>query len=324
MTRSKIVGVASLVGLGVWSAAIIFWPATIRSPLPVEEEEVAAGSRARLFEAPLTDGNFGILGFHLYESREGQKYWNVRSQFAEFYRNADYTFLKEVEADFYSQPSGEIIRSRGDVGRSETQEKVVELEGNVLIRTEQGYDFRMDKLIYNGKRHELRSDDWVKVQGVGSDPTLKLQGRGLVGKINSEEFTLSEDVTGRKKLNNKRWLTIEAERGQFLVREKRAIFRGNVRSQLPDLKMESGKLQVEMAENREVLVASGKVKLKHKDKIGIADKAIIDVGSNRIDLKGAASVSSKGDRLQGSQILLFMDEDRVEVVGAKGRVKRGT
>jgi lipopolysaccharide transport protein LptA len=238
------------------------------------------------------------------------------------HRANNYAFLKEVDADFISEKTGNIVNTQSDFGTSYLDKRVIDLKGNVMIHSKRGYLFTMDTLSYDGKTHFFTTDDLVTIKGpIIRSPAMILRGTGLNGNIDEEHFLLRKNVTAEKKLKSSDWLRIQSSKGEFFTEKQEAIFVGKVISQMPKLGLKSDKLEVNMGEE-ESIRASGNVSLKRKDTTGKAEVVYMEMDSNKIILEGQAEVISRNNLITGKRITLYSDEERIEVEEAQGKIKR--
>ncbi len=207
-------------------------------------------------------------------------------------------------------------------GRSLIDRHLVELEGDVQIHSRKGYLFQMDRLNYDGTDHELYTDDPVQMKGPDVDhPTMFLKGIGLHGQIDEEHFVLHKNVSAQRKLSKgTSWLRIYSAAGEFFTDDQRSRFTGGVRSYLPDMELQSDLQELTVAKQQESMSAKGNVVLKSRDRIGRADSAFIEIGGNKIILEGRARVESKNNHVTGRRMVLYTDDDRIEVEQAQGKV----
>ena len=145
-----------------------------------------------------------------------------------------------------------------------------------------------------------------------------LKGIGLHADIDTEHFILKRNVTAQKRLKTSEWLRIASQSGEFFTNDQRAIFIGKVRSIFPTMTIDSDIFEVSTSNDHESLLARGNVVLKSKDRIGRAESAAVEVGSNEIVLEGKARIDSKENNIQGQRIVIFSDSDRVVVDQAEG------
>jgi len=304
-----------------WLILMILFPSrTNISPRP---EDHASASDEGLYKASLTRAPFGLLGVNFYESTAGKKRWNIKSKFAELYRKDNHAFMQDVTADFFADKTKNMVRTVSKYGRSLMDKNLVELEGEVAITSRRGYLFEMDRLNYDGKAHQFSTDDLVRMKGPSvSKPSMFLKGTGFIGNIDSEHFSLKKNVTAQRQLRNTEWMKVSSVAGEFYTEEQRAIFIGKVNSSLPKITIQSDYLEVGVEKDRESIEARGNVTLRQKEKTGRAEKAFLEVGSSRIVLEGNARVDSRGNEINGRRIILYSDDDRVEVEGASGKVQQ--
>lgn len=303
-----------------WFLTVALWP--LPSNLPTREEPKSA-SLEGLYKSPLTTANFGLLGVQFFETNDGKKHWNIRAQFAELHRKENYAYLQAVDADFYAERTGNVVNAKSEYGRSWIEKRLVALEGNVKVRSKQGYLFTMDRLDYHGENHSFTSEDRVQMRGPSVEkPTTFLRGTGLQADIDREHFVLRRNVNAQKKLKTGEWLKVQSRAGEFFTNDQKAAFSGSVHSQLPNITMESDALDIHTTQDQESLFAKGHVVLQSKDRVGHADRAEIEIGSNKIVLEGAARVDAKDNQILGRRITLYTDDDRIEVEEAQGRLSQ--
>ena len=309
--------VASGLWIGVWFTGLLFLPrGTNDGPVPTGETKSSSES---LYKSRLTEANFGLLGVQSYETNEGKRRWNIRAKFAELHRKENYAFLKDVDTDFFAEKTGNIINTRSDYGRSLVDKHRVELEGHVTIHSRQGYLFNMERLTYLSESHAFTTEERVQMKGPNPQrPQMLIRGTGLQGDIDTEHFFLRRNVSALKKMKSNEWLRIQSKSGEFFTQSQRALFNGDVHSTLPSMTIESEKFELGVEKNAERVSADGSVLLYHKDRVAHANHLEIELGGNTIILEGQARIDSKGNQIRGKRILLFTDDDRVEVEEAEG------
>lgn len=316
-SKRSVVHFFFLSALFFWGAAIIFWPE--ESDRSAEAQASKAKSGEGLFKASLTKAGFGLLGVHFYESRNKRRQWEIISDFAEIHRKDNYAFLRTVRADFYAETTGNVVYTKSEYGRSWFNRDLVELEGNVTVRSERGYLFEMPRLNYHSSNHHFDTEDPVRMHGPNLDkPEMWLTGTGMVADIDRERFILKEDVQARRRLSSDEWLHIQSRKGEFLTEEQRAIFVGRARAQMRILAIDSDVLELMMDQSDESILARGHVRLRNRERLGHADSARIELGTSKIVLIGNAQIKTADNQVSGKKIFLYADDDRIEVEGAEG------
>jgi LPS export ABC transporter protein LptC len=305
----------------VWATAIVLWP--LGSNLVTnrfDARQLAYGQS--LYKSSLTSAGFGMLGAQFYESNDNARRWNIRSQFAELHRKENYAFMQDVDAEFYAGHTGNTVFTKSDYGRSYLDKNLVDLDGKVSIRSKRGYLFTMEHLTYHGDKHFFDTKDLVLMKGPEPEsPTMQLRGTGLWADIDREHFLLKHRVTALRRLKTNEWMHTTSNTGEFFTDEQHAIFRGNAHTLMPAIVLDSDELELEIHDDTESILAKGNVVLKNKDRLGHAERAAIVAGSNRIELEGKARIDSKGNIITGERIILYTDDDRIDVDEARGKVQ---
>jgi LPS export ABC transporter protein LptC/lipopolysaccharide transport protein LptA len=304
-----------------WTIAVVLWPIPINLRLAREPEMHAVSSGEGLYKSDLTQANFGLLGVRFFESNGAVKSWAIRSEFAELHRQKEnYAFMKNVDADFFSQ-SGNVVHTKSDYGRCHFAKHQVELEGNVMVTSQQGYRFTMKRLDYDSGTRHFRTADLVHMRGPDPEkPDMFLTGVGMDADLNQETFLIKRNTQSRRRLSTNEWIRIQSVTGEFRPQTNRAVFNDRVRAILPALTVESDRLEMNIGTDGELLRASGHVVLFHKNRRGRAERADIEVANDRVVLEGKASIESEDNELKGRRITLYTDEDRVEVEQAEGNL----
>ena len=99
------------------------------------------------------------------------------------------------------------------------------------------------------------------------------------------------------------------------------VFRGDVVAKQSDLVIYSDELKVTFQEDGGVLsqaVATGNVRVVRGDQVAMAERAVYDNVKETIFLEGKPKVKQGDSFLEGSQITIFLREQRSVVHGADG------
>lgn len=305
----------------IWAAGLLVWP---RPTNLASDSVVPLSRREGLYKSTLTEANLGLLGVRFYESFEGKKRWKIESEFAELHRSENLAFMRGVNALFFVASSGNEVVTVSDFGRSFMDKHEIELYGNVAIRSKQGYEFTMEKLNYFSETHSFQTTDVVKMRGPDVEsPTMFLEGVGLNADLDEERFVLKKDIVASRQLRSSQWMYIKSQKGEFNTGTGQAKFQKRVRATMPDMVIQSEELELLLKKgDDDVIDVRQAVRINHKDKVAKADMAHIELGTDRIILKGRASVVNQGNELRGEQIIIHTDDDRIEVEQAQGRISQ--
>ncbi len=106
---------------------------------------------------------------------------------------------------------------------------------------------------------------------------------------------------------------------------RRSIFRGDVVAVQGDMTLRADTLTVYFLEEQnriDRLIAEGHVRVEQLDRIATADEAIYSRVDEVLTLKGNAQVEQGQNRVNGTEIVLYLNENRTLVKGSEqGRVK---
>jgi LPS export ABC transporter protein LptC len=120
-------------------------------------------------EADLTSKNIHLMG-----DTSGLKEWELEAREARHFLTENMTVLEGIEASFYVREGG-LIRLRGDRGRVHHATRDIEVQGNIVILTDDGYQLRTDGLQYVDGARRITSSDPVEIAGDG----LAITGDGM-------------------------------------------------------------------------------------------------------------------------------------------------
>jgi len=173
---------AALLSLSVILAgALVFLLVTRKESAP---QSVSTGALDR--------ADAGIDQFTFLQSRSGVVQWQVQAERARMLEAEHQARLEEVEVTLYGA-SGWEMKLEGDEGLIDTSTKnftLVRHGGPIVVRLQNGYTIYTNHLAWVDERREVRTEDPVRIVGEGVDVT----GRGLIGKLDAEEFRILEDV----------------------------------------------------------------------------------------------------------------------------------
>jgi LPS export ABC transporter protein LptC len=163
------------------ASALFFLLASRRESVP---RAVTPGSLDR--------ADAGIDQFTFLQSRAGTVQWEVQARQARMVESEHQAKLEQVEVTLYGANGWE-MKLKGDEGTINTATKnftLVRREGPIAVRLQNGYTIYTNHLSWEDERREVSTSDPVTIVGQG----LEIKGRGLLGKLDSEEFKVLEDV----------------------------------------------------------------------------------------------------------------------------------
>lgn len=154
----------------------------------VESEQAPAGAVPVRFE----HADAGIDNFAYTQSKSGAVQWQVLAQHARLFETLNRASLEGVQVTLYG-PKGRTLYLEGDEGTIDTAKKnfvLAKRSGTITVQLDRGYTIFTNHLAWTDERREVTTADEVKIVGNG----LEVTGRGLVGKLDVEEFQVLDDV----------------------------------------------------------------------------------------------------------------------------------
>ncbi len=145
-----------------------------------------------LAAADLTEGDAGIKHVTFRQSRDGNVQWEVRAERAEVFEAEQSAHLDAVHVTLYGA-NGPELTVHGEMGTIDTETRDFELANSnepLEVELEGGYTVFTKRLAWTEATGELHTQDAVTIIGNG----MVVDGRGLVGKLDKEEFEVQQDV----------------------------------------------------------------------------------------------------------------------------------
>lgn len=133
-----------------------------------------------------------ISGFTFTQSKGDVVQWQVQAKRARLFEQEKRAVLSVVDVTLYGQKGKELTVS-GEEGTLDTATKNFVLANRadpLVVETGSGYTIYTNHLVWTDDTKELRTNDPVRIVGHG----LVVTGRGLLGRMDSEEFEVLEDV----------------------------------------------------------------------------------------------------------------------------------
>jgi LPS export ABC transporter protein LptC len=141
---------------------------------------------------PMEQADAKLSEFTFTQSKGDVVQWQVQAKQARIFEQEQRALLHDVSLTFYGG-EGEEVRVHGDEGMLDTASKDFALsnrEAPVTVITKSGYTIYTNHLVWTDKSKEIRTEDPVRIVG----PGLEIQGLGLLGRMESEEFEVLHDV----------------------------------------------------------------------------------------------------------------------------------
>ncbi len=136
-----------------------------------------------------TDADLKMDRVHIVQNKQGTKAWEMWADTAKVYRKKNYTKMENIHLRFYPK-NGKIMDVTADRGRMENESRNMHLQGNVLIKSQDGVSMRTESLKFRPKEKKIDSDEKIFVKG----ENFRLTGVGLRGRTDLGQFFLNKNV----------------------------------------------------------------------------------------------------------------------------------
>lgn len=140
----------------------------------------------------LEEADSGMEGFVYRQTKDGMVQWEVAAQKAQVFEAKHEAILDEVQLRLFGQ-DGEEMMLEADEGMINTETNDFELRNRdelMAIEFANGYTILTPHIHWIDSTQEIRTPHPVTIQGNG----LQITGVGFLGNIESEEFTLLDQV----------------------------------------------------------------------------------------------------------------------------------
>ncbi len=140
----------------------------------------------------LEEADAGMEGFVYRQTKDGMVQWEVAAQKAEVFEARHEVTLQDVQLRFFGHDGEEMVL-HADEGMINTTTNDFELRNQkelIAIEFANGYTILTPHIHWVDANQEIRTPHPVTIQGNG----LTITGIGLVGHLESEEFSVLDHV----------------------------------------------------------------------------------------------------------------------------------
>ncbi|MDF1580836.1 MAG: LPS export ABC transporter periplasmic protein LptC [Desulfuromonadales bacterium] len=131
-----------------------------------------------------------IDDFAYTEYRAGTRRWALQAKSARHDFAVDITRAEVVHLQVFSQQDKPYLRLWADFGVMKIAERIIELNGSVIVEDQRGYRFLTDRLVYDDRRQLASGAGPVQM----FSPGLKITGRGYDYAAATGIFQIHEEI----------------------------------------------------------------------------------------------------------------------------------
>jgi LPS export ABC transporter protein LptC len=123
------------------------------------------------------------------EDKQGQKSWELEAQSVHKYQEQNMMVLQDVKLTFYAK-EGRTFLLTGKQGKIYQDSKNVDLEGDVTLTSNDGYQLKTNSLSYRHLEKIVSTSDPVEIEG----EQLRVTGKGMSINVDAKTFKIQSQV----------------------------------------------------------------------------------------------------------------------------------
>ncbi len=174
------------VARGIFLGCIIAGFAALFFVLSPSQRLMEGQEEARGLE---TEGDILGEGLQFAEWQEGRLVWSMEAERTRYHHKEKKASLERVEVTFHPTRGGKMLLW-AEVVDYDLQTKDLLARDSVKGKSDQGYDFATESLLYRGTSREVVTDDKVTLE----KDRLTIQGTGMEGSLADHKFRLLSAV----------------------------------------------------------------------------------------------------------------------------------
>ncbi len=177
------------IGLIVVVVSLSLW-VHLRGRKPPEE--------VQLPKIAFEGANSQIEKIHFVEEKHGQKTWELAAKSIQQYQEGNVMVIEDVKLTFFAK-DGQTVTVTGNQGKFYQDTKNMELKGDVIATSSEGYRLKTDSVSYNHQEKKIRTPDWVELNG----EQLWLKGREMLVNLEAHTVKVFHEVKTQWKARRK-------------------------------------------------------------------------------------------------------------------------
>ncbi|MBK9293180.1 MAG: LPS export ABC transporter periplasmic protein LptC [Oligoflexia bacterium] len=269
-----------------------------------------------------------MRGVRLVEAGKAGKEWELEALTAQGYKEKGTWKMQGVTTKYYGEGDA-FYKVTGDKGSIELETKNMEIFGNVLMETSEGFTIKTDMVKFNSKSRQLYTDRFVEVLGPKSEGKFELTAYGFNANLNNNIVDLKKDVKAVREVQKNKDMNIKSEIARIEGRHNLARFEKDVQVDLEGVRMTGAIADFEFdkkTKKLDSLLMQKDVRVTDQERFATSEKAKVIFSKNEYVLSGNPRVIQNNNELRGEEIHLLDGGKQVKVLRAKAKVenKEGT
>ncbi|MGQ9644947.1 MAG: LPS export ABC transporter periplasmic protein LptC [Thermodesulfobacteriota bacterium] len=138
------------------------------------QREKNSREKESLERLPHLEADMALERIKLVEDKQGKKTWELDAKAVRQYQPQNVILLEDVKVSFHTKEGRSFILS-GDTGKVYQDSRNMELVGNVLLTSSDGYRLTTHSIFYQHEKREVTTSDPVEIDG----QEIQVVGRGM-------------------------------------------------------------------------------------------------------------------------------------------------
>ena len=212
----------------------------------------------------------------------------------------------------------------GARGKIEGKSKNMTIEGNVLTKSTNGYDFKTEQVFYISNERKIETPGALEMRGPkdSQGQGLILTGHKMTVLVDESKMKIESNVQASKNMNDQKKLTIQSDSAQFSGHDNEAQFLGNVKMIYNKMEIQGPQATFSYQKGSNLLssvLMKGGVQAKDLQKFASSENLSIDLLSQKIVFRGQPRLVQNNDELNGEEIVFLDGGKKVKVIKMKAK-----
>ena len=135
------------------------------------------------------DAKMVLEKVHFVEDKEGRKTWELEAKSVQQNREENLMMLEDVKVTVYAE-GGRTFTISGREGKVNLDSKDMELVGDVIVASSDGYHLRTRSVSYRHEEKKVGTSDVVEIEG----DQIRVTGRGMLVDMEARTFRILDQV----------------------------------------------------------------------------------------------------------------------------------
>jgi len=153
------------------------------------QEKRASENKERLPKISTEGADMRLEKIQLVEDNHGRRTWELEARQIQQYQDQNLMILEDVKVTFYSEDGRRFVVS-GKKGKFYQTSKNIELVGDVMLTSSDGYRLRTQSVSYDHSMKKVTSPDAVEIEG----DEIRLVGKGMMVDMEGKIFKVLSEV----------------------------------------------------------------------------------------------------------------------------------